>query len=171
MQKQLEQAIEDRSTDRKELEAQIAGLKRSLAEARKLILLLQPPQEASEAQVKELVEDLYSTIEDWVDLECANITDLGERVEDTTLNQEQQKALLRHVTEDDFQLSKVFPQISPNIVMNFILSFLFELCLNEEKWCYGVKRGEEAFLNTLVDAVADRDGTAGRSVEVVKYDD
>ncbi|KAK5957064.1 hypothetical protein OHC33_001433 [Knufia fluminis] len=147
--------------EQKELSSEIAKLEKSLAETRTKLIRLLPEDGPSDDQVKQAFEDLCHNIEAWVDLQCGDLNDLSARMEKRQWTEQDQQLLDRHITDDDVELARAYPDISPHIVMCAIVSNVFDLCLANGRWVLGMSNEEEALLNDIADHIPNACGSNG----------
>lgn len=147
--KRAQEKIHNQSIENNLLSARIVGNERNLDIARKKLLSLQPPQDISDDVVRQAFDDLRENIEEWVEIECGALMGLKEHLSSGDWTHQEMWMVEQHITEDDINLSVLFPNVSANIIMSAIFSFLYDYYLREERWilCTPV---EEVVLNDLV---------------------
>lgn len=115
---------------------------------------MQPPQEVFDDEVKQAFDDLCHNIEDFVDIECGNLTDLEECFSEKHWTDKELRIIESHITEDEIEFSKDFPSITSNVVMSAVFSLMYDCALREDRWGALADRKEEELLNKLVERMS-----------------
>lgn len=145
----------------------IKKLERSLAETRIKLVRLLPKEGPNDDQVKQAFEDLCQNIESWVDIECSDLDDLKGRLEQSDWTEQDLEYLQRHISNDDLELARRYPEIGGHIIMHAIFSILYDACLADGRWVLGMNEKEELLLDDAASQIHKTNGPDGAYTEQV----